>query len=142
MDVKLRAFEPSDHPQAFALWERSPGVGLSGTDAFEPIRAFLMRNPGTSFVAEAGGELVGTMLSGHDGRRGFIYHLVVAESHRRRGIASALLNAGLDALQNQGIAKCHVFVFRTNADGLAFWRTVGAQRRTDLTLFSIPLDPK
>jgi hypothetical protein len=51
-------------------------MGLNNLDdSPEGIARYLQRNPSTCFAAEEEGELVGVILSGHDGRRGFIYHL-------------------------------------------------------------------
>ena len=140
MPIHLRPFQTSDYVQARSLWEATAGVGLSDADEQEPINAFLRRNPGTSFVAYDGDELVGTILCGHDGRRGLVHHLVTASSHRRQGIATMLLNRGLHALRDAGIAKCHLLVFRSNSEGLAFWRASRAQERIELTLFSLGTD--
>lgn len=135
--ITLAGFEPRHSAVALALWERTAGVGLSGADEPRALAAFLSRNPGLSFVAEEAGRMVGTILCGHDGRRGFIYHLVVSESHRRRGLGRRLLRRGLLALREAGIEKCHVFVFKSNGPGLAFWRAVGAEERVALSLFSL-----
>lgn len=136
----IRSFVPDDYLAARALWEATPGVGLSSADEQGPIEQFLERNPGLSFVAEEKGRLVGTILCGHDGRRGLIHHLVTASTARRRGIGRELLRRGLRALHAQDIRKCHLFVFRTNAEGLAFWRAVRAGERHELALFSIGTD--
>jgi ribosomal protein S18 acetylase RimI-like enzyme len=67
-------------------------MGLNNLDDTpEGITRYLQRNPSTCFAAEEEGELMGVILSGHDGRRAFIYHLAVAETWQRRGIGSALL---------------------------------------------------
>ena len=137
MTTTLRPFSPDDHAAARELWQATPGVGLSSADEAGPVRRFLARNPGLSFVAEEEGRLVGTILCGHDGRRGLIHHLVTAASARRRGIGRSLLARGLQALRGEGIEKCHLLVFRDNADGLAFWRAVAAAERHELSLFSI-----
>ena len=137
MPVAIAPFQMSDYPAALALWQRTQGVGLSSADEPAAIAAYLLRNPGFSFVATADGELVGTILCGHDGRRGLIHHLVSAASHRRRGIGASLLRAALQALRQAGIAKCHLFVFRSNRDGMKFWRSVGAEERVSLALFSL-----
>jgi N-acetylglutamate synthase len=134
--LKIRTFEPSDYRAARALWERTEGVGLSAADEPEAIRTYLKRNPGMSFVV-VDGELVGTVLCGHDGRRGLIHHLVTAPGHRRRGIGTALLRHGLEALRREGIDKCHLLVYRSNEAGLSFWRKVGAEERASLAIFSI-----
>lgn len=132
----LHPFEPDHHTAALALWRRTPGVGLSAADAPAPMARFLARNPGLSFVACDGAALVGTILCGHDGRRGLIHHLVVDATHRRRGLARALLAASLAGLREAGIDKAHLLVFRDNADGLAFWRAVAVER-VELALFSV-----
>lgn len=138
MPFEIQPFAPADYPAATALWQRTEGVGLSSADEAPAIAAFLARNPGLSFVARDGGNLVGTILCGHDGRRGLIHHLVTAASHRRQGIGRALLRTGLAALREAGIAKCHLMVFRSNQEGLRFWRGVQAQERGELALFSLP----
>lgn len=137
MTVRIRVFEPGDHAGAYALWARTPGMGLSAADAAPEIRKYLDRNPALSFVAEDAGTIVGTILCGHDGRRGLIHHLATDTAHRRRGIARQLLNAGLAALREAGIARCHLLVFRDNAEGVAFWRHMRAEVRDDIQLFSI-----
>lgn len=134
--ASIRAFAPDDIGPARALWQATPGIGLSAADEPAALQTFLQRNPGLGFVAEAGGQLVGTILCGHDGRRGLIHHLVTAPAARRRGIARALLSRSLAALQAGGIHKCHLLVFRDNAPGMAFWHAVATQR-VELTLFSI-----
>jgi ribosomal protein S18 acetylase RimI-like enzyme len=134
---EIRPFVAADHAAARALWQRTPGVGLSDADEAPAIEAFLRRNPGLSHVALQGGQLVGTILCGHDGRRGLIHHLVTAPDHRRQGLGRALLHQGLRGLQEAGIDKCHLMVFRDNAEGLAFWRRVGAQERIELGLYSM-----
>lgn len=134
---EIRPFERSDYDAARALWERSEGLGLGSADERVPIFAFLARNPGSSFVAQADGKLIGTILCGHDGRRGLIHHLVTDSGYRRHGVGSALLKSGVAALRGAGIGKCHLLVFRSNEAGLAFWRAIGAEERNNLTLFSM-----
>lgn len=138
----IRPFEPADYEAAHALWEATPGVGLSAADERGPIERYLRRNAGLSFVAIDGGEMVGTILCGHDGRRGLIHHLMTVPGARRRGIGGALLRAGLGALRAEGIDKCHLLVVGDNEAGLDFWRAVGAAERTELALFSIMTDAK
>jgi ribosomal protein S18 acetylase RimI-like enzyme len=137
MSSQLRPFVFSDYAAARSLWEATPGVGLSKDDGPASIESFLSRNPSLSFVAQDGTSIVATALCGHDGRRGFIYHLAVAETHRRTGLGTQLLRRSLAALHSQGINKCHLMVFGNNETGLKFWRGVAAQERVDLVLFSM-----
>jgi ribosomal protein S18 acetylase RimI-like enzyme len=121
-------------------WLRSEGVGLGESDTKEGVAAFLLRNPGLSAVAESlHGEIVGAVLCGHDGRRGYLHHLAVAATHRRRGIARRLVQYSFSGLANEKIPKCNIFVFRENPGVVAFWTHNGwsaptwqiMQRRVD-----------
>ena len=138
MPIRLEPFANSHYAAARALWEATDGVGLSGADSQAAITQFLARNPGTSFVALDDAKLVATILVGHDGRRGLIHHLAVAESHRRQGIGKRLVAEGLAALGRAGIQKCHSLVFAENAEGRGFWRAVGAEHRGELVVYSLP----
>lgn len=140
MSVECRTFQESDYAAAFRLWQATEGIGLSEADSPEGIRLFLSRNPGLSLVAVESGELVGTILCGHDGRRGLIHHLAVRKSHRRTGLGSLLVRQGIARLRVQGIGKCHVFVHRANADARAFWLRIGGEERTSLVVYSLPTD--
>lgn len=135
----LRAMLPRDHAACRALWERDPAIGLSEADSEHAITAYLARNPGGSFVAAVGDVIVGTLLCGHDGRRGYLHHLYVAPEHRRLGLGRQLVAAGLDYLRREGLDKCHLFIFATNSPGKAFWSRLGFVQREDLDVFSFTL---
>jgi RimJ/RimL family protein N-acetyltransferase len=135
--ITLRVLLPQDLDAALALWRATPSIGLSEADEPAALQRHLARNPACSVAATRGTALVGTLLAGHDGRRGLIHYLVVTGSARRRGLARAMLARALDALHRAGIGRCHVTTFADNAAGLAFWRAVGAARRVELALHSI-----
>ncbi|HET6281457.1 MAG TPA: GNAT family N-acetyltransferase [Polyangia bacterium] len=136
----IRPFQIGDYAEARALWDACEGIGLDQSDSREQIQTFLTRNPGLSAVVELAGAIVGAVLCGQDGRRGFIYHLAVARSHRRQGMGGALVNASLAALREQGIRKCHIMVFSHNRDASQFWARLGAKVRTDLILSSMTIE--
>ena len=120
--MKIRVMKKRDWKKCLELWKNIPGMGLNNIDDTEEgIVRFLCRNPKTCFVAEADGIFAGTLIAGHDGRRGYIYHTAVLPQFRRRGIATALLQAATDALKKQGIAKVALLVFSDNESGNAFW---------------------
>jgi len=131
----LRLMTPQDYPALFALWNSVPGFtkGLRSLDDSEAgIRKFLKRNPTTCFVAEIGGEIIGGILAGHDGRRGYIYHAVVLPEHQGKGIGKQLADAACDALRAEGINRVGMLVFASNQQGNAFWESQGWQTRPDL----------
>lgn len=136
MNIVIREMVIQDYDEVLALWQTSEGVGLSDTDLEGSIASYLQRNPGLSFVARDGQHLVGAVLCGHDGRRGYIHHLAVRESHRRRGLGRALVERCLSALRRAGIDKCHIFVFADNQGTIAFWKSIGWTQRVELVMMS------
>ncbi len=130
-----------DYPQAFDLWRKSKGIGLWG-DSRANLARYLKRNPGLSLVAVSGRKVVGTILGGHDGRRGFIFHLAVARAYRRRGLGRRLTSICLQKLERSGVLRTHLMVFKNNAEGRRFWKRMGWVERSDLQLFSSPLPRK
>ena len=136
----VRHFCVKDCDAVIALWRRTEGVGLNESDTRRAITAFLRRNPNLSFVAEQGGRIIGAVLCGHDGRRGYLHHLAVSKRHRCRGIGRQLVNACLTKLRKAGIQKCNIFIFANNAEGMKFWTHTGWSLRTELRLMQIRLD--
>ncbi len=132
----LRVMTIDDYETVVELMQRTPGVTFRDADSFEATQRYLERNPELSFIAKAGDETAGCIMSGHDGRRGYLQHLVVAPAHRRQGIASALVESCLARLEVLGIAKSHVDVIRSNADAHSFWARQGWQLRTDIDRYS------
>ncbi|HTY86841.1 MAG TPA: GNAT family N-acetyltransferase [Candidatus Acidoferrum sp.] len=136
----MRVFRISDYDAVLALWQGTKGVGLNESDTRPAIMAYLQRNPRLSFVAEQRGRIIGAVLGGHDGRRGYLHHLAVASGHRRCGLGRRLVEACLAKLRRAGIPKCNIFIFATNAAGMRFWKQNGWRLRKELRLMQIQLD--
>lgn len=131
--MNIRIMTIADYDAVYALWLSCRGMGLNNLDdSREGIERFLKRNPETCFAAEDGGKIVGVIIAGNDGRRGYIYHTAVNPEFRRKGIAKALVNASLEALRKLGINKTALVVFGHNSDGNAFWESMGFTERNDL----------
>ena len=137
--VNLRAFRIGDYDAVLKLWQRAEGVGLNESDTRPAIAAFLRRNPRLSLVAVKQGRVVGAVLCGHDGRRGYLHHLAVAKRHRRHGIGLKLVAACLAKLRAADIHKCNIFVYAGHEAGMNFWKSRGWKQRTDLCVMQIQL---
>jgi len=135
--MRMRAMIPADYDAVYALWMASPEIELNDVDdTREGVERFLRRNPDTAWVAEADGHVVGVLMAGTDGRRGYIYHAGVGREYRGHGIGSALVETALVKLKSMGLSKIGILVFRDNAAGLAFWRKHGFIHRDDLAYCS------
>ncbi|MDE6763479.1 MAG: GNAT family N-acetyltransferase [Oscillospiraceae bacterium] len=131
--MEIRKMKTEDYEAVYGLWLSCKGMGLNTVDdSREGIERFLHRNPDTCFVAEEDGKIVGAIIAGSDGRRGYIYHTAVSSDQRRQGIASKLVDTAMSALENIGIIKVAPVVFDRNAEGNAFWERAGFAVREDL----------
>lgn len=133
----IRVMTMDDYDEVFALWKATKGMGLrSLDDSREGIELFLKRNPATCFVSEDEDRLTGVILAGHDGRRGYIYHTVVREACRGRGIATRLIEAATAALQAEGITRVCLNVMESNETGKRFWQNRGWEKKDFLGFYS------
>ena len=122
-----------DYDEVYALWMSCAGMGLNDLDdSREGIDRFLKRNPDTCFVAECDNQILGAILVGNDGRRGYIYHTAVASQYRKQGIARQLVETAMQELKQRGINKVALVVFNKNENGNAFWEKLEFTIREDL----------
>jgi ribosomal protein S18 acetylase RimI-like enzyme len=134
--ILIRKMVAEDYPDAYALWQKTPGMHLrESEDSFEEIARLIKCNPGFCFVAEIDQQIVGTILGATDGRRGKIYHLAVATNYQHDGIGSQLVNKVIKELQEVGIHKISVVVMINNQAGKLFWQKLKFAKRTDIEHF-------
>jgi N-acetylglutamate synthase len=132
----IREMTIADYDNVIELIRNSPGATFRDADSREGTARYLERNPGLSFVAEEEGALVGCVMCGHDGRRGYLQHLAVVPPHRKKGIARTLISLCLERLESIGILKTHIDVLITNEDAVQYWIKRGWIKRDDIFRFS------
>lgn len=121
------------YSDVYELWLSCKGMGLNNLDDSEQgINRFLERNPDTCFAAVEDGKVIGVIMAGSDGRRGYIYHTAVNPLYRKRGIATVLVETVMQAMKNIGINKVALVVFEHNEGGNKFWERLGFTERNDL----------
>ena len=131
--MNIRIMTIADYDKVYKLWTSCKGMGLNNLDdSPEGIAKYLGRNPSTCFVAEENEDVIGVIMTGHDGRRGFIHHTAVHPDCRGRGIGRTLVDRAMEALRNEGINKVAMVVFERNEVGNAFWEKLGFTQREDL----------
>ena len=125
MGIQTREFRIDDYDKAIELWKRVEGLDVAEGDDPETIRRFLERNQGLSRIATEGAAIVGAVLCGHDGRRGYIYHLAVDPTRQGRGLGKRLIDECLAGLKRVGLERTNILVAKDNPRGLEFWRRCG-----------------
>lgn len=139
--MTIRTMTIEDYDEVYALWKSIRGFAMrSLDDSREGVERFLRRNPASSVVAVEDGKVVGSILCGHDGRRGCLYHVCVRENWRRQGIGRAMVVHCMNALRAEGINKVSLIAFTVNDIGNAFWKEIGWTRREDLNYYDFTLN--
>lgn len=129
----IRNMTINDYEAIYDMWIHTPGMGLNDLDdSKDGIEKYLKRNPDTCFVAEENNRIVGVIMCGHDGRRGFVHHTVVVPEWRKKGLGEKLVYEALEALKREGIHKVALLVFGKNEIGNIFWEKMGFTDRTDI----------
>ena len=132
----IRTMTLADYHGVINLMQQTPGITFRDADSHENTARYLARNQGLSFIAMVNDALIGCLMAGHDGRRGYLQHLIVRPDFRRRGVGAALVERCLVALEAEGIHKSHIDVQVSNEAAAAFWEAQGWRVRTDIKRYS------
>ncbi|WP_051888321.1 GNAT family N-acetyltransferase [Caballeronia sordidicola] len=137
MGAQIREMVLADYDAVVTLWKSTPGVDIRPiTDSRDGIERLLARNPGLSVVAVNDRELVGCALASHDGRRGFLQHVVVAPASRGQGLARAMIDTCIERLREHHLGWVHLDVVVDNEAAMAFWEKAGWHPVDTLTRLS------
>lgn len=134
--MTIRPMTKNDYDEVYEMWQTTSKRALSNADSREQIERYLDRNKGMSQVAVIDGKIVGTVLAGHDGRRGFIHHMAVIPQYRRKHIGHSLANKAIEKITAEGIDKTHIFCYQNNETGQDFWSDFGFKKRDDVFVYS------
>ena len=124
-EITIREFRIDDYGAAVELWNKVEGIEIAEGDSRVEIAGLMSRNPGSNWVAEDGSTIVGVALSGHDGRRGHIYHLAVEPDYQGLGLGKRLVEKCLNGLRAAGIKRAIILVANNNPRGRSFWHRSG-----------------
>jgi ribosomal protein S18 acetylase RimI-like enzyme len=137
INYTIKLMTPDHYDEVLQLWKSNDGIGLSDSDSKENITKFLEKNEGLSFVTLTNNKVIGAVLGGHDGRRGYMYHLAVDPGNRYNGIGKSLVNACIKRFKEIGIVKSHIIVLKDNEKGIEFWEKMRFDLRHDIMIMSL-----
>lgn len=134
--MTIREMTIEDYAEVYEMWQTTSKRALSKADEKPQMERYLQHNKGMSQVAVIDGKIVGTVLAGHDGRRGFIHHMAVLPEYRRKKIGHSLAERAIEKIGEQGIDKTHIFCYQNNETGQSFWSDFGFKKRDDVFVYS------
>ena len=133
----LRPLTIADFELVTSLWRSTDG--MSQLESPEELQTFLDRNPNCSILAEEDDTLLGAILCGHDGRRGYMYHAAVSAYARGRGVGRAMVEHCIRHLATLGIQRVTLFTLNDNCPAKEFWKHLGFRQRDDIIQFAFDL---
>lgn len=137
-EITIRNFQyPEDYQEVYALWlDAGDGIQLRRSDEPDEIEKKIARDPNLFLIAQAGDEVIGTVLGGYDGRRGMMYHLAVSTPYRRQGIAEMLVTELERRLQAKGCTRYYLLVTEDNNEAIRFYEKHGWEEMDALSIYA------
>lgn len=123
--IEIRPFQAKDRAGVIALWDLVFPGGTDWNDAEATIDLKQTIQSDLFFVALSGDRLIGTILAGFDGVRGWVHRVAVLENYRRQGIAAQLMARAEAGLKAIGCPKLNLQVRASNPDVVAFYQALG-----------------
>lgn len=136
LDIRILPFEMRYYNSACKIWEKIFDYRDDSSYDRERFQLFLERNPEISFIAKLNDSIIGTVVAGHDGRRAYIYHIMVAEKFRKMGIARLLLEHTEQAVMKARIEKINIYLPQNNNAAISFYTHNGYHIREDTDMYS------
>jgi ribosomal protein S18 acetylase RimI-like enzyme len=126
--VRIRQFRRADTDAVVALWEAC-ALTRPWNDPRADIERKLAHSPSLFLVGEADGDVVGSVMAGYDGHRGWINYLAVLPARRGQGLGRALMDAAAERLLAAGCPKINLQVRAENETACAFYEAIGYERQ-------------
>lgn len=132
--MKIRPYRTEDESQVVDLWGKTVGDAAPHNDPILSINMKLKKDPELFLVAVIDDTVVGTMMGGFDGHRGWIYSLAVVPSHRRRGIATQLIRRVEELLEEMGCQKVNLQIRESNSEVVSFYESAGYSVENNISM--------
>lgn len=136
--MKIRPYEVNDQEAVIALWQMC-GLTREWNDPAKDIAFAVVGPSSTILVGEIAGEIISSVLVGHDGHRGALYYFSVAPSHQGQGLGRKLHQAAMQWLANKGVWKINLLVRSENEKVSGLYESLGYQRQNVLS-FGMRID--
>ena len=123
--MKIRSYCRSNKDSVMSLWKEVFNPQKSHNDHETVIDMKIKQNDGLFFVAEENHQIIGTIIAGFDGHRGWLYSLTVLPQHRRKGLGTSLVNKAMEELKKLGCLKANLQIYSDNKEVVDFYKKIG-----------------
>jgi len=118
-----------------SIW-RKAGVSVGSTDTKDEIKRILDKNPQLFLVGKIDQKIIGVVIGGFDGRRGYVHHLAVDPDYQKMGYGKIIMDELIARFRKMGVHKVHLFIEKYNKEVVNFYLNLGWEIRDDLIMMS------
>ncbi len=133
--MKIEKFTMDSYETVVNLWKRS-GINVGSTDTREELERMLQRNPNLFLIGKDNDRVIGVVMGGFDGRRGYVHHLAIDPDFQRRGYGKMIMDDLIEKFREMSVHKIHLFIEKYNKDVVEFYQDIGWEIRDDLIMMS------
>lgn len=139
--MQIKKFTMESYKTVLNLWKKS-GIHVGSSDTKEQLEKMLQRNPNLFLIGMVDDRIIGVVIGGFDGRRGYVHHLAIDPDYQRKGYGKKLMRDLLNEFREMGVHKIHLFIEKYNEDVVEFYENKGWEIRDDLIMMSYIPDKK
>jgi ribosomal protein S18 acetylase RimI-like enzyme len=133
--MKIETFSMESYDDIISIW-RKTGISIGSTDTKEEIKRILDKNPQLFLVGKINQKIIGVVVGGFDGRRGYVHHLAVDPDYQKRGYGTRIMDELNLRFRKLGVHKVHLFIEKYNKEVVNFYQKLGWEIRDDLIMMS------
>lgn len=131
----IENFSMKFYDDLIELW-RIAGISVSSSDNKEELARMSRQNPDLFLIGKASDAIIGVVMGGFDGRRGYVHHLAVDPNYQKRGYGKLLMDELIKRFRQKGVHKVHLFIEKRNKKVVDFYKNLGWQVRENLIMMS------
>ena len=139
--MKIEKFTMESYEDIVDLWRKS-GISVGSTDTRDEIERMLQRNPELFLIGKVDNKVIGVVMGGFDGRRGYVHHLAIDPDYQRKGFGTMIMDDIIKKFRKIGVHKVHLFIEKYNKELVEFYKNLGWEIRDDLIMMSFVPDEK
>ena len=139
--MKIEKFTMESYENIVDLWRKS-SISVGSTDTRDEIERMLQRNPNLFLIGKVDNKVIGVVMGGFDGRRGYVHHLAIDPEYQRIGFGTMIMDDLIKRFRKIGVHKVHLFIEKYNKELVEFYMNLGWEIRDDLIMMSLVPDEK
>ncbi|MFX0031532.1 MAG: GNAT family N-acetyltransferase [Candidatus Hodarchaeota archaeon] len=137
--MEIEKFTIENYENIVQLWKKVD-LSITSSDSKEEIERMIKKNPNLSLISKIGGKIVGVVMGGFDGRRGYVHHLAIDPKYQKKGFGRKLMDELMERFRQKKVHKVHLFIEKRNKDVITFYQKLGWEMRNDLVMMSFVPD--